>query len=1211
MIGVGEEGSGNDVVQVDPGAQGKAALREGNLDAAFDHLQEALRLQPESVDLLHHLGLVWQRRKKPDEAIKCYEQVLASQADSPDTWLCLGHVKREIGKWDEATAHYREVVRLRPRAPEGHFYLAGVLRHLHQLNEAVHYYRECLKLSPDWVEAHHDLGLTLSALGKTNEAEACYREALQRDPKHASSLNNLGVIQEARGDYQEAAASFTRSLETRPDSAETLSNLGVALAGLGKQDEAAEAYQKALRLNPDFADAHNNLGNVLRDQGKLDLAIHHFEEALRLKPDYAEAYNNLGIVRVQQGNTREALASYDRALSLRPDYPDARRNRGLSLLVSGEFEKGWPEYEFRWNGKSPVPRNFKQPRWDGSNLAGRTILLHWEQGLGDTINFIRYALLVKQLDGRVLFECQRPLARLLKGCLGVDELIVEGSPLPDFDVQAPLLSVPGILRTRIETIPVVVPYLFPEVSALKHWREALKHLKGFRIGIVWQGNPGHKYDRLRSVTLRHFDEVARIPGVRLISLQKGPGTEQLDADDLPFKVTELGRYVMDFTDTAAIVKQLDLVITCDTSVAHLAGALNVPVWVALPFAPDWRWLREREDSPWYPSMRLFRQKERGQWDEVFARINAELAEYVSTAGTPRQGVTRAFVNRVPGPEAPRHPDLGTQLKPGGVEIHNQVAEALVRQERFRAMEDRTSYDIVPYESFPYPNTQPDRLATIATLLDVKPPSPRRCRVLELGCASGGNLIPLAVNAPESTFLGIDLSRVEIAEGQETIKALGLGNIELRHLDLMDVSAELGKFDYIICHGVYSWVPERVQDKILEIVSKHLTPSGVAFISYNTYPGWHMRTMIRDLMLYHAEAYSEPLTKVKQARNLLDFLTQAVGHEKTPYGLLVHNEVEAIRGYRDSYLYHEHLEKDNRPCYFFKFAERASAHGLRYLGEAELRVMVPTNYPPEIANVLKVLSHDLIHLEQYMDFLRNRLFRQTLLCHANLTPNYGLRWERLRPLHFRSRARPQDANLNITSTETSKYYAPGGGVLTTSMPLMKAAMAALADAWPVALSLPELIRQARARLQAAGATTVESDAAAEGALGPTLLSVYASGTPQLLEVVHSPPPVVRDVSERPRTTALVRLQANRQKYVTNQFHENVHVNDLERAILRRLDGEHDRLALVAELVNTALEGRLHVEKGGVVIQDRDGLTQEFTELVDRHLPLLALNALLVG
>ena len=259
----------------------------------------------------------------------------------------------------------------------------------------------------------------------------------------------------------------------------------------------------------------------------------------------------------------------------------------------------------------------------GTNGAGKTTTLRAITGCLPGAN-------AAVTDGRVLFECPKGLVRLLTGCLGVDELIPEGTPLPEFDVQAPLLSLPGIFQTRLETIPAMVPYIFPEVAALKHWREALKHIKGFRVGIAWQGNRVHKYDRQRSIALRHFERLARIPGVQLISLQKGQGAEQLDAD-LPFAVRELGRYAMDFADTAAMIKQLDLVISCDSAVVHLAGGLNVNTWVALPFSPDWRWLLEREDSPWYPSLRLFRQRRLGDWADVFARIEVKLRERVQAS----------------------------------------------------------------------------------------------------------------------------------------------------------------------------------------------------------------------------------------------------------------------------------------------------------------------------------------------------------------------------------------------------------------------------------------------------------------------------------------------------------------------------------------------------------------------------------------------------
>ncbi len=320
----------------------------------------------------------------------------------------------------------------------------------------------------------------------------------------------------------------------------------------------------------------------------------------------------------------------------------------------------------------------------------------------------------------------------------------------------------------------------------------------------------------------------------------------------------------------------------------------------------------------------------------------------------------------------------------------------------------TSYDLVPYESHPFPQTHPDRLATIATLLGLRPTAINRCRVLELGCAAGGNLIPMALGLPESTFIGVDLSKVQVDEGLEMVGALGLTNIQLKQQSILDVEPALGKFDYIICHGVYSWVPDHVQDKILNICKDNLAANGVAYVSYNTYPGWHMRGMIRDMLKYHAKQFIEPAMRVKQARNLLDFLVKSVTPEDSPYSRLLTGEVEGFRRSSDSYLFHEHLEDVNEPIYFFQFAERAAARGLKYLAEVDLRVMVPGNFPAEVSNVLHMLSYDLIHLEQYMDFLRNRMFRQTLLCHKNVQANYALRGEQLAAFHVASPAKPARA-----------------------------------------------------------------------------------------------------------------------------------------------------------------------------------------------------------
>ena len=339
-----------------------------------------------------------------------------------------------------------------------------------------------------------------------------------------------------------------------------------------------------------------------------------------------------------QGKWDDAAAHFERALSLKADYPVPHFNLALVWLTHGDFERGWTKYDWRWTQPGFIRREFSQRLWDGTHLGGKTILLHAEDGLGDTLHFIRYASLVRERGGNVIVECQSALVRLLQGVPGISRLVAQGAPLPGFDVQAPLLSLPGIFHTVLETIPAKVPYLHADRNLVEHWRRELQKSdvkstgldtgRSLRVGIAWQGNPGFLHDRLRSIPLAHFAKLAKVPGLQLVSLQKGPGKEQLLEQKDEFSVLDLGNRVDEkyggFMDTAAIMQNLDLVITSDTVIAHLAGALGVPVWVALALAPDWRWLLNREDSPWYPTMRLFRQRSQGDWDEVFERIAEQL-----------------------------------------------------------------------------------------------------------------------------------------------------------------------------------------------------------------------------------------------------------------------------------------------------------------------------------------------------------------------------------------------------------------------------------------------------------------------------------------------------------------------------------------------------------------------------------------------------------
>jgi hypothetical protein len=358
----------------------------------------------------------------------------------------------------------------------------------------------------------------------------------------------------------------------------------------------------------------------------LDDAVASIRRALELKPDLAEAHNALGLAWQDQGRIADALACYQRAIDLKPQFAEAHLNRALLWLLKGDFEQGLAEYEWRWRTRlKPLVRcPYQRPYWDGGPLEGKTLLIHAEQGLGDTIQFIRYAALPRERGARVMLGCPKPLLRILRSYRFLDRLVEEITPALDFDVYCPLMSLPGVLKTTLASVPADVPYLFAAPELVQKWRERLGSLEGFKIGIAWRGSPSHANDRARSIPLSCFKPLAALPGVRLVSLQKGPGAEQLQDPADSFPVTEAGSRLDDFMDTAALLRNLDLLITCDTAVAHLAGALGVAVWVALPLVPDWRWLLDRSDSPWYPTMRLFRQQAPDDWTGVFERIRAAL-----------------------------------------------------------------------------------------------------------------------------------------------------------------------------------------------------------------------------------------------------------------------------------------------------------------------------------------------------------------------------------------------------------------------------------------------------------------------------------------------------------------------------------------------------------------------------------------------------------
>jgi tetratricopeptide (TPR) repeat protein len=530
-----------------------------------------------------------------------------------------------------------------------------------QYDELVNLLTSWLPRQPTNPELHHLLGCARTHQGRLPEAEAHYRDAIRLKPDAAGSFNNLGSVLLDLERVGEAYAAFDAAVRIQPDYVAALSNSGFALGRLGHFARALPLLEKAIALDPSYAEARHHLGYVLMNldrldeaQQQLELAIakrpqiagfvntygllrehqHHIEEAtalfhraIEMQPTLAHAWNNLGNINAAVwGKLDEALACFEKTLELQPHFAFARHHRGLVKLMRGDFAGGWEDYEHRTAKTQKHPGRYAEPIWRGEELAGKTILLHCEQGLGDTLQAIRYARHIQARGARVICEVQKPLLPLLARTPGIDVLIAEHADLPPHDYQIVLLSVPRLLGIP----PDEPPYLFASEERLGFWKDRIESIPGLKIGIAWQGDSTFEYDWLRSIPLAEFAPLAAVPNCSLISLQKFEGVEQIAANRETVPVMELEPEIDTtagpFEDTAAIMKHLDLVITSDTSIAHLAGGLGVPVWLATSYAPDWRWMMHRDDCLWYPTMRLFRQTEIRRWDDVFARMARELAK---------------------------------------------------------------------------------------------------------------------------------------------------------------------------------------------------------------------------------------------------------------------------------------------------------------------------------------------------------------------------------------------------------------------------------------------------------------------------------------------------------------------------------------------------------------------------------------------------------
>jgi Flp pilus assembly protein TadD len=505
-----------------------------------------------------------------------------------------------------------------------HPLLGAAVQH-HQagrLEEAEQLYRRLLRTAPRDPDALHLLGAISCQRGHPDAAAKLIRQAIAINPSEASYHSNLGVALKELGLPEDAVDCFRRAIALNPDQPDAHNSLGNALAGLGRVEEALESYRKAIILRPDYPEAHFNLGITLKEQERIDEAIACYQRAIVSRPNYQEAHYNLGNAFRDQRRLTEAIAAYRRGIALRPDFPDAHHNVALALLADGAFTEGWAEYEWRWRTSQLLDarRDFARPRWTGDPAAGRTLLIHAEQGFGDTLQFCRYATMAAARGMRVIMEVQPGLVRLLRDLPGAETVLPRGEQLPDFDLHCPMLSLPLAFRTTAETIPNAAPYLRAEAAAAERWRTrlAMTHDRRPRVGVAWAGKPTNLADHKRSIAPERLAPLFEAPAVQFVSLQKdGP-----PPDGLP--LTDFMPEMEDFADTAALIANLDLVISVDTAVAHLAAALGKPVWLLDRFDACWRWLAGRVDSPWYQSLLIYRQPRPGDWNTVVADVVRDL-----------------------------------------------------------------------------------------------------------------------------------------------------------------------------------------------------------------------------------------------------------------------------------------------------------------------------------------------------------------------------------------------------------------------------------------------------------------------------------------------------------------------------------------------------------------------------------------------------------
>lgn len=640
-------------------AQAQSLEKRGNLAGAVTLYRELAQVLPQNAPLLSTLGTLTLQLGDINEGVRLLGLSLNIDPNQPIALSNLGLGLKSLGNLESALECLNLALALKPDFFDAYNNRGLVLKDLNRLPEALESYEAAIAHHPKFAQAYNNRGIVLRDLAKLDQAIESFAKAIEVDLNFIEACTNLGSALREYGRADEALPFADRSIALAPDNPEAHNNRALVLRDLHRLDEALDSVDLAISLNPNYADALNNRGNILKDLGRWDDAFESFDRAIAINSNFAEAYYNRGIVLHGLRRFEEALsdsdravalapesldahnnrgnllkdlqhfsdaeAVYDRAIALNPEYASAHWNKALLKLLTGDFEEGWRLYEWRWKGPLKcAPRPFTQPLWLGDvPLAGKRLLVHAEQGLGDVIQFCRYIPLLEAQGAEVILEVPATLMRLLETLTGHPTLVAMGQPLPEFDLQCPIMSLPLAFKTTLDMVPAAVPYLGAEESKRQFWRDRLGERRCKRIGLVWSGSRDHANDHNRSIALSLLAPLLELP-LEFHSLQK----ELRDADaawlECNPRILQHQAYLQDFSDTAALIAEMDLVISVDTSVAHLAGALGKPVWVLLPYAPDFRWLLERSDSPWYPSATLFRQPTAGDWGAVVQQLKEML-----------------------------------------------------------------------------------------------------------------------------------------------------------------------------------------------------------------------------------------------------------------------------------------------------------------------------------------------------------------------------------------------------------------------------------------------------------------------------------------------------------------------------------------------------------------------------------------------------------